>query len=490
MADAELEKTTAKIGISTNGEELSASGEVIKFDGFLKVYLEGTDEEDEQEDGRLPNLSIGQSVDLLEMTAAEKYSRPTARYTEASLVKKLEELGIGRPSTYAPTISTILKRGYVVKEDREGQQRSVVIWKLKADKVSSATQMENFGAEKAKLFPTDLGFVVTDFLNKHFENVMDYSFTARVEGEFDKVAEGKQQWNSMVRNFYDPFHKEVEETMEHADRATGERHLGEHPESRKPVFARMGRFGAMIQIGSVDDEEKPLFASLRPGQSIETITLEEALDLFRLPFTLGEFDGKEVSVGIGRFGPYVKYGDAFISLPKGEDPLAVDMARAKALIAEKHQADAPIATYQGQPVTKGKGRFGPFIKWGDLYINVPRRYNFDALTQKDCDELIAAKVEKESNRYIQQWPELKISIENGRWGPYIRFGKKMLKLGKPGKSKYTQEEAAVIDLEEVKSIIVAQVPDAFEKKATAKKAAPKKAAAKKAAPKKAVAKKK
>lgn len=490
MADAELEKTTAKIGISTNGEELSASGEVIKFDGFLKVYLEGTDEEDEQEDGRLPNLSVGQSVDLLEMTAAEKYSRPTARYTEASLVKKLEELGIGRPSTYAPTISTILKRGYVVKEDREGQQRSVVIWKLKADKVSSATQMENYGAEKAKLFPTDLGFVVTDFLNKHFENVMDYSFTARVEGEFDKVAEGKQQWNSMVRNFYDPFHKEVEETMEHADRATGERHLGEHPESRKPVFARMGRFGAMIQIGSVDDEEKPLFASLRPGQSIETITLDEALDLFRLPFTLGEFDGKEVSVGIGRFGPYVKHGDAFISLPKGEDPLAVDMARAQALIAEKVQADAPIATYQGQPVTKGKGRFGPFIKWGDLYINVPRRYNFDALTQKDCDELIAAKVEKESNRYIQQWPELKISIENGRWGPYIRFGKKMLKLGKPGKSKYTQEEAAVIDLEEVKSIIVAQVPDAFEKKATAKKAAPKKAAAKKAAPKKAVVKKK
>ncbi|WP_246186297.1 topoisomerase C-terminal repeat-containing protein [Phnomibacter ginsenosidimutans] len=270
----------------------------------------------------------------------------------------------------------------------------------------------------------------------------------------------------------------------------GERHLGEHPESRKPVFARMGRFGAMIQIGSVDDEEKPLFASLRPGQSIETITLEEALDLFRLPFTLGEFDGKEVSVGIGRFGPYVKHGDAFISLPKGEDPLAVDMARAQALIAEKVQADAPIATYQGQPVTKGKGRFGPFIKWGDLYINVPRRYNFDALTQKDCDELIAAKVEKESNRYIQQWPELKISIENGRWGPYIRFGKKMLKLGKPGKSKYTQEEAAVIDLEEVKSIIVAQVPDAFEKKATAKKAAPKKAAAKKAAPKKAVVKKK
>jgi DNA topoisomerase-1 len=257
----------------------------------------------------------------------------------------------------------------------------------------------------------------------------------------------------------------------------------------------MGRFGAMVQIGSADDEEKPLFASLRPGQSIETISLEEALDLFRLPFSLGEWAGQEVSVGIGRFGPYVKHGDTFISLPKGEDPLAVNMERAKALIAEKQQADAPIATYQGQPVTKGKGRFGPFIKWGDLYINVPRRYNFDALTQQDCDELIATKIEKESNRYIQQWPELKISIENGRWGPYVRFGKKMLKLSKPGKSKFTQEEAAVMGLEEVKAIIAAQVPNAFDQKAAAKKSAtkksaPKKAAGKKTTPSKAAAKKK
>jgi DNA topoisomerase-1 len=245
----------------------------------------------------------------------------------------------------------------------------------------------------------------------------------------------------------------------------------------------------MIQIGTAEDEEKPLFASLRPGQSIETITLEEALSLFRLPFSLGEWEGKEVSVGVGRFGPYVKYGDAFISLPKGEDPMGVDMARAQALIQEKNRADAPIATYEGQPVTKGKGRFGPFIKWGDLYINVPRRYNFDALTQQDCEELIAGKLDKEANRYIQQWPELKISIENGRWGPYVRFGKKMLKLGKPGKSKFTQEEAAALSLEEVKEIITAQVPEAFTKKAAEKKtvtksAAPKKAATRKATPRK------
>jgi DNA topoisomerase I len=319
---------------------------------------------------------------------------------------------------------------------------------------------------------------------------MDYHFTANIEAEFDKVAEGKKQWNSMVRDFYDPFHKEVEETMETATRATGERMLGEHPESRRSVFAKMGRFGAMVQIGSADDDEKPLFASLRPGQSIETISLEEALALFKLPFSLGDHNGKEVSVGVGRFGPYVKYGDDFISLPKGEDPLAVDMARAQAIIADKQQADAPIATYEGQPVTKGKGRFGPFIKWGDLYINVPRRFNFDALTQSDCDELIAAKLDKEANRYIQQWPELKISIENGRWGPYVRFGKKMLKLGKPGKSKFTQEEAAALTLDEVKEIIAAQVPGAFDKKAgagngaAAKKAAPKKAAAKKASARK------
>lgn len=500
MADAETEKTTAKIGVSTNDAELIASGEVIKFDGFLKVYTESTDDEEEQEDGLLPNLGRGQTVHLLEMTATERYSRPPARYTEASLVKKMEELGIGRPSTYAPTISTILKRNYVVKADREGQQRQIAVYRLTNGQVSLQQQVENFGAEKGKLFPTDLGFVVTDFLMRHFESVMDYNFTASIEEEFDKVAAGKKQWNHMVREFYDPFHKDVEETLEHADRATGARFLGEHPESRRPVFARMGRFGAMVQIGSADDEEKPLFASLRPGQSIETISLDEALALFKLPFSLGSWNGKEVSVGIGRFGPYVKYGEEFISLPKGEDPLTVDMARAQMLIQQKQQADAPIATYEGLPVTKGKGRFGPFIKWGDLYVNVPRRYNFDNLTQQDVNELIAAKLEKEANRYIQQWPELKLSIENGRWGPYIRFGKKMLKLGKPGKSKYTPEEAAAISLDEVKAMVEAQVPGAFEEKIS--KAAPKKAAskaasksaaskagAKKAAPKKATAQK-
>jgi DNA topoisomerase-1 len=495
MSDAVTEKTIAKIGISTTKEELTASGEVIKFDGFLKIYTESTDDDEEQEEGRLPLLAVGQPLTFEEMTALEKYSRPSARYTEASLVKKLEELGIGRPSTYAPTISTIQKRGYVEKKDKEGVKRVIRVLVLKQDKVTKTKEEEVFGTEKSKMFPTDLGFVVTDFLTRHFDKVMDYGFTAAIEAEFDKIAEGNQQWKKMVGDFYGPFHKEVETTLETAERATGERVLGPDPVSGKPVLARMGRFGAMIQIGSVEDEEKPKFASLRSGQSIETINLNEALDLFKLPFSLGQYQGKEVSVGIGRFGPYVKFGDDFVSLPRGEDPLNVDMEKAIQVISQKETADAPIAEFQGQPVTKGKGRFGPFIKWGDLYINVPRAYNFDALTQADCEKLIEAKIVKEANRYIQQWPAEKISIENGRWGPYVRFGKKMLKLGRPGKSKFTQEEAAVLPLEEVKSIILAQVPNAFEKKAakkspsrTAAKSAPKKSA-KKAAPKKAAAKK-
>lgn len=486
MADAVTEKTTVKVGISTNKEELTASGEVIKFDGFLAVYMEGTDEEEENEEGRLPNMKQGQQLGFIKMNATEKFSRPAARYTEASLVKKLEELGIGRPSTYAPTISTILKRGYVEKKDKEGEKRSIRILELKNNRVEKQKEQETFGTEKSKLFPTDLGFVVTDFLSKHFENVMDYGFTASIEEQFDKIAEGNQQWQKMVGGFYQPFHKEVANTLETAERATGERLLGEDPETRKPVFAKMGRYGAMIQIGATEDEEKPRFASLKANQSIETISLEEALELFKLPMNLGTHEGREVTVGIGRFGPYVKYGDDFVSLSRGEDPLAVTMERAIELITQKQEADAPIATYDGHPVTKGKGRFGPFIKWNDLFINVPRRYNFDALTQENVNELIEQKIEKESNRYIQQFPELKLTVENGRWGPYVRHGKKMLKLSRPGKSKFTPEEAAALTLDEIKEIVEAQVPGAFDKKTTVKKAAPKKAAPKKAAAKKAV----
>ncbi|WP_207493206.1 type I DNA topoisomerase [Aridibaculum aurantiacum] len=487
MSDAEFEKTTARIDISTNKDQLTATGEVMKFDGFLKVYLESKDEEDEEDtEGVLPPLTARQKLDLKEMRASEKFTRPAARYTEASLVKKLEELGIGRPSTYAPTITTIIKRNYVEKRDKEGVKRQVNILRLKNDEINKEVQTENTGAEKGKLFPTDLGMVVTDFLKQHFKQVMDYGFTAGIEQEFDEIAEGKVQWNSMIDDFYKPFHNHIEVTLETAERAKGEREIGVDPQTGKKVIARMGRFGPMVQIGNADEEEKPRFAKLKPTQSIETITYEEAMDLFRLPLTLGEYEGKEVAVNMGRFGPYVRWGEDFVSLPKGEDPLTVDMERAISLINEKQQADAPIAMYEEKPVTKGKGRFGPFIKWNDLFINVPRAYNFDNLTQKDCEELIEKKLEKEANRFIQHWPSEKIAIENGRWGPFIRFGKKMLKItSKEDKGKYTPEELATISLDEVKRMIEAQVPDAFAKKATAKKAAPKKAAAKKAAPKKA-----
>jgi DNA topoisomerase I len=494
MADAELEKTIAKIGVSTTNAELSAEGEVLKFEGFLKVYREDVD--DEEEDGEeggegiLPPLRAGQVLEFKEMKAIERYTRPLPRYTEASLVKKLEELGIGRPSTYAPTISTILKRGYVEKRDKEGVQRQYNVFRLANDSITKKMETENTGAEKGKLFPTDLGLVVTDFLKQHFDDIMDYSFTARIEGEFDEVAQGKMRWSKMIDEFYNPFKKDVDETIETAQRISGEREVGTDPQTGKPVIARMGKYGPMVQIGRTDDEEKPRFAKLKTSQSIETISLDESLALFQLPKTLGEFDGLEVAVNNGRFGPYVKWGESFVSIPRGEDPMEVDLERAINLIKEKQRVDAPIAQYEGQPVTKGKGRFGPFIKYGDLYINVPKAYNFDALSQSDVNELIEKKLDKEANRYIQQWQSEKISIENGRWGPFIRFGKKMLKLGrKEGGEKYTNEEVSTLLLEEVKKMIETQVPDAFAKKAASKKAAPKKAPAKKTAAKKPAAKK-
>ena len=474
MSDAELEKTIAKINISTNQQELTATGEVMKFDGFLKVYLESSDEEEEENEkegeSRLPNLTPGQVLLFNQMTATERFTKHSARYTEASLVKKMEELGIGRPSTYAPTISTIIKRTYVEKKDKEGVKRNFRILRLKNDTIEKIIEQENTGAEKSKLFPTDLGLVVTDFLNQHFTKVMNYSFTANIEKEFDEIAEGKMQWSKMVEDFYNPFHTGVTHTLETAERAVGERILGVD-EKGKPITARMGRYGPMVQIGAQNDEEKPRFAKLKANQSIETITMEEALELFKLPLMLGEHDNLEVSVNIGRFGPYVKWGEQFISIPKGEDLSAVDLLRAVEIIHAKQVEDAPIGFFNEKPITKGKGRFGPFIKWNDLFINIPRAYNFDILTQQDCNELIEKKIEKEANRFIQQWPEEKIAIENGRWGPFIRFGKKMLKLTSGANGKYTADQLTTIELDEVKKLILLQEPKAFDKKGAVKKKA-------------------
>lgn len=473
MADAELEKTTVKIEISTNKEELTATGEVLKFDGFLKVYREDKDEDEAEEanEGLLPPMSIGQLMPLSELRATERFSRALPRYTEASLVKKLEELGIGRPSTYAPTISTILKRGYVEKRDKEGTPRPFRILVLKDDEITKKQDSENTGAEKAKLFPTDLGLVVTDFLKEHFDDIMDYGFTAKIEGEFDEVAEGKLEWNKMLEEFYAPFKRDVDNTIESAERVKAERELGIDPESGKPVLARMARYGPIIQIGTASEDEKPKFAKLLPGQSIETITFEEALALFKLQSTMGTYEGKELSASVGRFGPYVKWGDEFISIPRGVDLATVDTEKAIEYIKAKQLADAPVGEFDGKPITKGTGRFGPFIKWDGLFMNVPKRYDFDDLSQSDMNELIEAKREKEANRYIQRWDEEKITVENARWGPVVKFGKKAINLPrKADGSRATAEDAEALTLEQAKNIIEAVIPGAFAKKTRAKKA--------------------
>lgn len=487
MADAELEKTTARISISGQQEELVASGEVLKFDGFLKVYREGKDDdENEQEEGMLPPLKVGQELPLKEMKAIERFDRPAPRYTEASLVKKLEELGIGRPSTYAPTISTILKRGYVEKRDKEGTQRNYQVLVLKKDQISKLIEQENTGAEKSKLFPSDLGLVVTDFLLQYFDDVMDYGFTAKIESEFDEVATGKLKWNRMIKDFYKPFKKDVDKTIETAERIKGERELGTDSETGKPVIARMGRYGAMIQIGKADENEKPRFAKIPTGQSIETITYEEALSLFGAQGPMGQFEEKDVSVNVGRFGPYVKWGDDFISLPKGTDLGTVDFTKAVEYVKAKQKADAPVGTFQDKPITKGSGRFGPFIKWDGIFINVPRKYDFANLSNSDMKELIEAKIKKEANRYIHRWPEEKIALENGRWGPMIRFGKKMIYLPKKEDgSRVTVTEASAMTLENIKEIIETQFPGSFsKKKAAASKKSASKPTKKKAAKKK------
>ncbi|MFD0793894.1 type I DNA topoisomerase [Mucilaginibacter litoreus] len=401
MSEAQFEKTVAKISISTRKEELTANGEVMKFDGFLKVYLESNDDEDDNQaaDGEnaiLPPLKKGQSLDLQEMTATERFSRPPARYTEASLVKKLEELGIGRPSTYAPTISTIQNRGYVVKEEREGKQRNFNVLTLKSGNISKDTKTENTGAERGKLFPTDIGAVVNDFLVQHFQGIVDFNFTASVEKEFDEIAQGLKDWTKMIRTFYDPFHKDVESTIKTADKATGERELGVHPESGKKVSVRIGRFGPFVQIGETpadDKEEKPAYASLRMGQSIETITLEDALELFKLPKAVGEYEGKIMKVAVGRFGPYISHNGAFVSLPKGLDPLDVTEQQAIELINEKRKKDAEklIKAFDEDPDVKIlNGRWGPYIEFGKLNVKIPKDKDPKTLTYEECKALADA----------------------------------------------------------------------------------------------------
>lgn len=455
MREAEIETTTYHFSPTHHDEDWIIKGEVIKFPWFMKLYIEGTDEEqdEESESKKLPIVKKGDSLTSRDFVGNQKFSLPPPRYTEAALVKKLEWEGIGRPSTYAATIQTIQDRGYVVIESK-------------------------------KLIPTDIAFIVVDYLETEFTNFMQYDFTARVEEEFDQISRGELDWKKMLWDFYTPFHTNIEEALGAEWRFSGERILGKDSSSGRTVLARMSRFGPVVQIGSpseLSEDEKPRYANLAPGMSIDDITLEQALTMFSFPKEIGEYEWKNLTIGQWRFGPYVKWGEDFISIPRSEDPHAVDQTRAIELIEAKKIENAPVGYYEGEPYTKGKWRFGPFLKWRDLYVNVPRAIDFDTITLEEAEKLIAAKVDKEANRYIHNWPELKISVENGRYGPYIKFGKENLYLKRDGKKITDAEEIKNLTLDDVKAIITEQMPDAFKekKKAAAKKPAAKKAPAKK-----------
>ena len=442
MSEAQLELTIVNISASTHNDTFMVNGEVIKFDGFLKVYLESTDDEKQEQEGMLPILEVNQILHYNYITATERYTRPPYRFSEASLVKKLEELGIGRPSTYAPTISTIQNRGYIEKGAVEGVERKYSQLTLQNGNVKDNLLTEKVGSDKGKLVPTDIGMIVNDFLVNHFETILDYNFTAKVEDQFDDIAAGKQSWTKMMKDFYKDFHPKVESVQANAERESGKRILGEDSNGRQ-VSVRLGKFGPMVQIGTIDDEEKPKFASLSPEQQINTITYDEAMDLFQLPKKLGAYEGEEIEVNNGRFGPYVKFGKKFVSLPKGMNPLSIELEEAIILIKEKEKADAPIYMYQELPVQKGKGRFGPFIKWNNIFINVNRKYDWDNLSEMDIIELIEDKIQKEKDKLIHHWEAEGIRVEKARWGRHtILKGKIKIELSKTiDVSKFTLEDA-------------------------------------------------
>ena len=443
MSDAKLERTVLKIDADKHNELFTARGEILTFEGFLKVYLEGVDDDEEEAQGILPPVKKGDALNLKSLVSTQRFSRPPYRFTEASLVKKLEELGIGRPSTYAPTISTVQNRGYIAKGTIEGVQRSYQQFALEAGEVTASRLTEMVGSDKGKLVPTDIGMIVNDFLVNNFENILDYNFTAQVEQNFDEIAEGKEDWIKMIKGFYGDFQSTVKHVKEHAERESGERVLGEHPDSGRTVKVRLGKFGPIAQIGDADDEEAVVFASLNQDQQLDTISFKEALDLFQLPKDLGEYEGEIVSVNNGRFGPYVKFGSMFVSLPKGKNPMEVDRELAIELIEEKKKADAPIYTYDDLPVTKGKGRFGPFIKWSGMFINVNKKYDFDNLSDEDLVTLIEDKIQKEKDKIVHNWEEEGIRVEKARWGrSNIIQGKLKIELSKDiDPTKITLEEA-------------------------------------------------
>ena len=446
MKPAELEKTNIKISSSNRSELFTANGEVIKFDGYLKLYQVSKDDDSVEDDGILPRFNQDEILNLEELFATQKFSRPPYRYSEASLVKKLEELGIGRPSTYAPTISTVQNRGYVEKGSTEAKSRKVIKVSISNGVISENTLSEKFGSDKGKLIPTDIGMIVTDFLKNHFEYIMDYNFTAKVEQDFDSIASGKKDWTEMMKSFYGKFHPVVEDVQQNATRESGKRVLGSHPENSKEVSVRLGKFGPMVQIGTVDDEEKPKFASLPQDFQIESVTLDQALSLFELPRTLGEFQGETLEANNGRYGPYIKFGKKFVSIPAGKSPTSISLEDAIVIIEDKIKADAPIHVYENMDVQKGKGRFGPYIKWNNIFINVNKKYDWDNLSIDDIEELIEEKKQKEKDKVIHNWEEEGIKVEKGRWGKfYLIKSKKKILLDK-------NLDVASIDIDQAKEI--------------------------------------
>jgi DNA topoisomerase-1 len=431
MSDSILERTQISIKADTHNNPFNAKGEVITFDGFLKLYMEGVDDQVDEDNSLLPKVSQGDPIYLNRMLATERFSRPPFRFSEASLVKKMEELGIGRPSTYAPTISTIQNRNYIDKGSSEGISRYYDQIILEGKEIKSKKLNELVGADKGKLIPTDIGLIVNDFLVENFKNILDFNFTAQVEQNFDDIANGGKDWTEMLKGFYGKFHETVENVKENAQRESGERVLGVDPNSGRSVKVRLGKFGPMAQIGNPDDEEKPIYASLGPNQQLESITFEQAVQLFEMPKTIGSYQEEEVTVNNGRFGPYIKHKGIFVSLPKGILPTEVDLDTAIELIDEKQKADAPIYIFNGLPVTKGIGRFGPFLKWSGLFINVNKKYDFDNLSDSDIIILIEEKIQKEKDKLIHDWSEAGIRVEKARWGRHqIIRGKQKVEIGK------------------------------------------------------------
>ena len=432
MSDAKVDKTTVKIKSSKHDGVFQSDGEVVKFDGFLKLYIESKDNQnsDDSENNVLPNFIEGEKITKEKVLVTQFFSKPPYRYSEASLVKKLEELGIGRPSTYAPTITTVMNRKYVFKGVNNSQTREIIQYVIDSN-VTKRVNSEKYGSNKGKLVPSEVGLLVNQFLTNNFKNIIDYNFTASVENEFDLIASGSKDWKTIIQKFYDPFSLVIDDVQKNAKRETGERILGTDPKTGRQLSVKLGKYGPIAQIGKVDEDEKPIFASLLPDQQISKITEAEALKLFELPVYVGDFEEEKVEANIGRYGPYIRFKKIFISIPEGYNPFTITIEKSIELIKEKREAERPILVYKDNGVTKGKGRFGPYLKWNGTFINVNKKYDFDNLTENDCIELIEEKIKKDKEKILMNWPSDGISIEKGRWGKiYVIKGKKKIPLAK------------------------------------------------------------